>query len=393
MDEFPAHALIFWPVGCGDSTTIVVDRDSDVIVQIDLHHVGDSENEDDHRVPIVDDLVARLPKREGKPYLAAFGATHLDKDHIQGFADLLDRVSIGDLWFTPRVLWEQDQDDLCEDAKAFATEAERRINKLKAQGDIGSGDRIRIIGFSDALEEHNDIYKNLPEGAVTTPGSEFHAIDGEDRSEHFRAFVHAPFKKDAEAERNHTSFGLQVTVTSGSDTIRALLLGDLSYPTIKRIFEVSDDEDVAWDVFLAPHHCSKSVMYGRDEGETEDTLKRPLLDRIEAARGTNPYIIASSAEIPDSDKPGDNPPHAEAAKRYRELVPEGNFLCTAEYPSASAPEPIVFEPGAEGAALQEAAGEPTARASSTPAAVAAARGATRPAQTAVGFGHGVGHAH
>jgi hypothetical protein len=61
--------------------------------------------------------------------------------------------------------------------------------------------------------------------AVTTPGTEFHSIDGEDGSEHFRAFVYAPFKSDAEAERNHTSFGLQVTISNGTDTLRALLLG------------------------------------------------------------------------------------------------------------------------------------------------------------------------
>ena len=52
-------------------------------------------------------------------------------------------MTIGDLWFTPRVLWEQDQDELCEDAKAFVEEAERRINKMKAEGEVGSGDRIR----------------------------------------------------------------------------------------------------------------------------------------------------------------------------------------------------------------------------------------------------------
>lgn len=385
MDEFPEHGLIFWPVGCGDSTTVVVDRDADVIVQVDLHHVGDSEDEDDHPTPIIDELVALLPERDGKPYLAAFGATHLDKDHIQGFEDLLDRVAIGDLWFTPRVLWAQDQDQLCADAQAFVKEAKRRIEKMKSQGQVDSGDRIRIIGFSDALEEHSDIYKNLPEGAVTTPGSEFHAIDGEDRSGHFRAFVHAPFKDDAEAERNHTSFGLQITLSASDKTLRTLLLGDLSYPTVKRIFECSEADDVAWDVFLAPHHCSKSVMYGRDPGETEDTLKRPLLDKIEAARGDSPYVIASSTEIPDSDAPGDNPPHAEAAKRYQELVPDGQFLCTAEYPSAGTQEAIVFEPGETGAELQDV-GEAAARSSSTPAAVAKARGASRPAQTTVGFG-------
>jgi len=364
----------------------VVDRDGEVVVQIDLHHVAESEDDSDTRTPIVDELVALLPEPDGKPYLAAFGATHLDKDHIQGFADLLERVTIGDLWFTPRVLWEQDQDELCEDAEAFVDEAERRITKMKAERQVKSGDRIRIIGFSDALEGHNDIYKNLPEGAVTTPGTEFHSIDGEECSEAFRAFVHAPFKADAEKERNHTSFGLQVTLTAGADTLRVLLLGDLSYPTIKRIFDYSEADDVAWDVFLSPHHCSKAVMYGRDEGESEDSLKRPLLDKIEQAGSENPYIIASSTTIPESNEPGDNPPHAKGAKRYRELIPDDNFLCTAEYPSTSAREPIVFEPRADGATLAEAAGEPGTRSSATPQAVATARGASKPAQAAVGFG-------
>ncbi len=175
MDALPDRGFVSWPVGCGDSTTVVLD--SDTVVQIDIRHAEGSEADDDPRAAVIDELVELLPKTNGKPFLAAFGATHLDKDHIQGFKELREKVTIGDLWFTPRVLWEQDQDDLCEDAKDFVTEAERRINKLKVEGSVDSGDRIRIIGFSDDLEKHRDIYKNLPEGAVTTPGKEFTAID------------------------------------------------------------------------------------------------------------------------------------------------------------------------------------------------------------------------
>jgi hypothetical protein len=385
MEALPDRGFIFWYVGCGDSTTVVLD--SDTVLQIDLHHVGASEGEADLRVPIVDELLALLPEGEdGRPYLAAFGATHLDEDHVQGFAELLDRVTFGDLWFTPRVLWAQDQDELCEDAKAFVKEAERRINKMKQEGEVGSGDRIRIIGYSPDLEEHREIYKDLPEGAITVPGKEFHAIDGVDRSDVFRAFVHAPFKDDADAERNDTSFALQITLTDDDAFARALLLGDLSYLGLKKVFERSEDEDLAWDVYLTPHHCSKSAMYGRDEGETEDTLKRALLEKIEAAGGENPYILASSTEIPASDAPGENPPHAEAAKRYRELVADENFLCTADYPSSSAPEPIIFEPGRSGAVLAGDVAASDKSSSATPGAVESARGAAKPSQTAVGFG-------
>jgi hypothetical protein len=130
------------PTGVG--TRPVVGRRQPAVAPAPLehrrdHHVEDSEGDDDPRIPVVDELVELLPKKDGKPYLAVFGATHLDKDHTQGFAELLDRVTIGDLWFTPRVLWEQDQNELCDDAKAFRDEAERRINKLKADG----GGRLR----------------------------------------------------------------------------------------------------------------------------------------------------------------------------------------------------------------------------------------------------------
>jgi hypothetical protein len=385
MDSFPDRGFVFWPVGCGDSTTVVIDEAT--IVQIDLHHVEDSEQEDDPRCPVLDELRDLLPEGEdGKPYLAAFGATHLDKDHVQGFAELLEEVTIGDLWFTPRVLWEQDQDELCDDAEAFVEEAERRIKKMKELGDVGSGNRIRIIGFSDALKEHSDIYENLPEGAVTVPGSEFNSIDGIDHSDAFRAFVHAPFKEDAEAERNHTSFALQVTLTSGENSTRALLLGDLSYPTLKRIFDRSEDDDLNWDLFLAPHHCSKSAMYGRDDGETEDTLKQKLLDEIEEAACESAYIIASAPPIPDKDEEGANPPHLIAAQRYRELVDSDHFLCTGEHPNTEKPEPIVMEVNDDEISLSKAEGSSSQRASATPAAVEGGRGGSKTPAAAVGFG-------
>jgi hypothetical protein len=384
MDSLPDRGFVFWPVGCGDSTTVVVDDDT--VIQIDIRHAEDAEKDDDPRIAIVDELVEALPKRNGKPYLAAFGATHLDNDHIQGFKELREKVTIGDLWFTPRVLWEQDQDELCEDAKDFRDEAERRINKLKAEGQVDSGDRIRIIGFSDDLEKHRDIYKDLPEGAVTTPGKEFTALDGEDKSEVFRAFVHAPFKEDTEAERNRTSFALQVTLIDSETELQAMLLGDLSYDGVKKIFDRSDDETLAYDVFLTPHHCSKSVMYGTDEGETENTLKQGILDAIENAAKDGAHIIASSPPIPATDKDGANPPHRVAADHYEELVDDGCFLCTGEHPNEDSPEPIVFEISDGDVTVRESAGASTARNSVLGGAVSTARGSAAPSQTPVGFG-------
>jgi len=387
ITSLPDPGFVFWPVGCGDSTTVVLDAET--VLQVDLHHLECAEGEEDARTPVIDRLVELLPQRDGRPYLAAFGVTHLDEDHIKGFAELLDEVTIGDLWFTPRILWEQEEDPeavLCEDAEAFVKEAERRINLVKAQGAVGSGDRIRIIGYHDVLVAHKEIYKDLPERSITAPGNSFTHIDGVDKSGCFSAFVHAPFKEDTEGARNDTSFALQITLDDGLGRGRALLLGDLSYPHLKRIFDISEDEKVAWDVFLSPHHCSKSAMYYDDEAQTDAEPRTELLDAIEAAGAESAYIIASSGPIPETDVRSANPPHAKAAARYRERVEDGHFLCTGEYPNEQKPEPIVFALVDGTLVLQPAEGETTARESvGVGAAVDDARG-HEAASTTVGFG-------
>src|SRR5260370_39647436 len=56
----PEKGFVQWPVGTGDSTTICVT--DEIVMQVDLHHLGSSEKDDDPHTPIVDRLIALLPK-------------------------------------------------------------------------------------------------------------------------------------------------------------------------------------------------------------------------------------------------------------------------------------------------------------------------------------------
>ena len=378
--EPPERGVIFWPVGTGDSTTVVLDDEH--WIQIDIHHLAAADEAGDRRVAIVDRLVELLPRRDGKPYLAAFAATHLDKDHILGFQALLDAgVVIGELWFSPRVLWDaREAGELCEDAQAFVTEVDGRVDANKGGG-AASGDRILIIGDDDILSETP--YSELPAECFTRPGEFFTTLDGEDLHETFRVFVHAPFKDDGSAERNDTSLGLQITLADGETTGTLITLGDLAYPDVKKIFDRSQPEDLLWSALLAPHHCSKSVMYWQDEGEDAPTLKQALLDAIgDAADDRGAWIIASCDEIPATDEDGANPPHRIAADRYEELVEAGRFLVTGD----AAPQPLVFELGQDGLCLRDAP-EADGMGVTVPEATAAAAGAATAGHTsAVGFG-------
>ncbi len=52
-----------------------------------------------------------------------------------------------------------------------------------------------------------------------------------------------------------------------------LLFGDLAHDTIMKIFDYSEYYDreqyLSWDLLLAPHHCSKRVMYQKDSDGNE----------------------------------------------------------------------------------------------------------------------------
>ena len=381
LEDFtlPDQGFVFWPVGSGDSTTIVVDDGH--VLQVDLRQREASSDEDDPHAPVVDLLEKLLPQKDGKPYLAAFVLTHPDQDHCQGFADLLDQVSIGEIWLAPRVLSEFDE-DLCDDAQVFNDEAQRRIEQAR-RGHTESGDRVRIIGYADILDE--DEYKGLPEEMLTIPGDEVSEIDGEELSSAFRAFVLAPFKDDAEAERNDTSIALQVTLKTADASCRALLFGDLSNPTVNRIFSISDEADLEWNVLLAPHHCSKTVMYvANDDGD--DVLDRELMSRMDDAGGECRYIVSSSEPIPSRNQSSDNPPHAKAKNRYEEIVETGHFLCTQERPSEDKPEPIVVRVSDEGCDLDPVTESNASHSGGVSAAIIGARGTDTPPTRQVGFG-------
>ncbi|MDQ2873521.1 MAG: NUDIX hydrolase [Actinomycetota bacterium] len=155
----------------------------------------------------------------------------------------------------------------------------------------------------------------------------------------FEVFIHAPFVDDCAAARNETSLELQVTLRdpSGADG-RVLLFGDLAHDTIMKIFDYSEahqrEDRLAWDMLLAPHHCSKYVMYS--DGE----LQSDVLDAFGRHAREHAVVVASSPPIPTRNNVGDNPPHAKAKARYLQILDGADqFICTQEWPDPDHPSP------------------------------------------------------
>lgn len=250
---------------------------------------------------------------------------------------------------------EADGEGLCPDAQAFQTEAERRVAAVLAAvargEDPAAGDRIVVFGYDTDHDKH--AYDELPERYKSGPGKSLTVLDGRDCAEWFEAFIHAPFADDCAAAGNDTSLAMQVTLSDPTgQTGRLLLFGDLAHDTIMKIFDYSEfhgrDRYVDWDLLLAPHHCSKKVMYEGD-GNGGELLQSDVLDAFDRHAGVESVVVASSAPIPTRDIPKANPPHRMAADRYQELAEE--FICTMEWPTADAPVPVVFTVDVDGARI------------------------------------------
>jgi hypothetical protein len=356
--KLPTRGIVFWPIGTGDSTTVCIDKET--VLQIDLHHLQKSEDKEEPHWAIIDELERCLPKKNKRPFLAAFALTHPDQDHIKGFGELMERIDIGELWHTPYMFREVEKDHpLCEDAKVFRKEAQRRREAaIKAEGDPGEGNRVRVFGHSELYDEEK--YKNFPKEFREYPGTSTDKINATAYPGIFNAFIHAPFKDVGETERNDTSLALQVQLKDGTTEFAALLLGDVSYPILRRIIDKTK----------------------ANEGSDEKVLQQQIMDDLEAAKRNEDAEVVASCESDFSDEEGKNPPHLKARKEYEKIA---GFYCTHEHPNIENPDAIVYEVTGKGLKRFE---QTHASAIPSPvfAAVTAAKGTTSTPSQRVGHG-------
>ncbi len=340
-------SLAFFPVSNGDMTLVVLDNGQTILIDINIR--GAADDEDDDTPDVATDLRDRLKRDDkGRPYVDAFLSTHPHQDHITGLRNHFhlgppgewskddDKIIIREMWSSPVVFRRADsQTPLCEDAKAWAKEARRRVKRFRDVGfDTVPGDRILIMGedIDGKTDDILDIVIRLDE-TVTAANRV--------RAGVFEARLLAPLPAESDEEEeelstNESSVILRFSLTGGgvADRCRFLTGGDAEVAIWKRLWERHGDDNPDWlsyDILQTPHHCSwRSLSFDSwsdlgEDAEVDEDARNALSQTRKGA-----VIVASSKPIKDDD---DNPPHYRAKREYLDIVDgdDDRFFCTDEH--------------------------------------------------------------
>jgi hypothetical protein len=361
-----ASEVTFFPVDNGDTTLIKLADNKSVLIDINLRDLA--QDSEDPSCDVIKELRKRLEKDDKRrPYVDAFLLSHADQDHCRGLqkhfhlGPLSDynyeppegeelKIVIREMWSSPMMFRRARKNNpLCEDAKAFNTEARRRVKLFKEKKSAGEGDRILIIG-----EDENGKTDEL-ESILVKTDEVFNKINGS-ANEHVSVRVLAPLPPQKESEeeqlsKNHSSVVLQISFNAEGEKDACLFLtgGDAKVYIWGKMWNRKKDkiEDIQYDLLLSPHHCSwHSLSYDSWSKSENPQVKAEAKSALSQCR--EGALIVSSSKPIKNDK--NDPPCWGAKKEYLSILKkeEDRFYCTGEYPSAKNPEPLTFKVSKEG---------------------------------------------
>ena len=359
--------ISFFPVGNGDMTLVATESGLKLLIDLNIRAAAD--DPDDDTPDVAKMLRERLGRdASGRLYVDALLVSHPDQDHCTGLREHFhlrspqewsksaDKIFIREVWSSPMVFRRASRHHtLCEDAKAFNTEARRRVKQFRdARGVCRDGDRILILG-----EDENGKTDDL-QSILIQIDQEFSRVNGnEDASMTARLLGPLPKTDDDDEEaltKNNSSTILRFSLAGGktADKCRFLTGGDAGVAIWERLWQRHSWRPswLSYDLLQAPHHCSwRSLSYDSwsDKGEAAEvcTAARDALSQVRDGA----TIVASSNPIKDDDN---DPPCIRAKREYASIIrgAKGAFRCVGEYPSEQPPDVMEFEIGANGTRLR-----------------------------------------
>ena len=376
-----AAVVTFFPVCNGDMTLIQLESGRTILIDINIRQPGDDVRD------VAKDLRDRLKTDSaGRPYVDAMLLSHPDQDHCRGLEehfhlgplsdykepkdDKPKKIVIRQMWSSPMVFRRACKSHtLCSDAKAWNTEARRRVKLFRDSHAAGDGDRILILG-----EDENGKTDDL--GAILVKvNQKISTVNGWfDNS--FKGLLLAPMPKGTDEEeetrsKNQSSVIMQFAIAHGfaTEACKFLSGGDAEVAIWERIWKDNKDDTskIEYDLLQTPHHCSWHSLSWDSWSDKGEEVKVSADARSALGQARNgAYIIASSKEICDDDS---DPPCVRAEREYKDILKgiNGSFVNTATHKDKDGPVPMEFEVAADGPVLRKV--EKKASAVAAPAVV------------------------
>lgn len=358
--------VTFFPVGNGDMTHITLIDDTNILIDVKIRAAAD--DPDDDTCDVASELRKRIKTDDkGRPYVDVFVLSHPDEDHCTGLQkhfhlgkpeDYKDeppegeekKIFIREIWSSPIVFRRASKDHpLVDDAKAFNTEAKRRVKLYRENIGVGitDGDRILIIGEDEDPEKTEGL-----ENILVKEGQTFRTINGKYSTAAWMRVL-GPFPKQDEEEekslvKNHSSIIIQYHIAADSTNTEACLFltgGDAEVAIWKKLWQKYqyNTDYLKYDLLLAPHHCSWHVLSFDSRKDCKDPKVDEEAKKALSQANKGAIIVSSSKAIKDDDS---DPPSYAAKQEY--LTISKNFKCTGEYPNETSHEPMEFIIAADG---------------------------------------------
>jgi hypothetical protein len=357
-------SIIFFPVNNGDMTLTTFDNDQKLL--IDLHVRKAADDPDDDTPDVMAQLRERLKRDEkNRLYVDGFLLSHPDKDHIGGLVSHFhlgppedwnkddDKIIIREMLSSPIVFRRAStQHVLCDDAKAWAKEARRRVKLYRDTKTIGvEGNRIQILG-EDIDGKTDDILGIVvkTEGLLTSLNRVSAGA--------FEARLLAPLPKGDDEEldqlmaKNRSSVILRFSIRGAGylDKCRFLSGGDAEVAIWERLWDKHGSKNADWlqyDILQTPHHCSwHSLSYDSYStyGEDAEVCESARSALAQTRKGA--IIVASCEHIDPEDA---DPPSDRAKREYVSIVDgkKDRFICVADV-WEDEEQPLQYDIGSNG---------------------------------------------
>jgi hypothetical protein len=348
------HKIVFYPVGNGDTSQIVLDNGRRLL--FDYRHKNESDEEGSKlfnlRRHLKEDLAAA--KRD---YFDVVALTHGDSDHICNSTEFFelrhadkyqgnDRIKIRELWVPAAMILETAaSDEQSDEFVIWRQEARHRLRQ-------GSG--IRVFSRPEMLKQwlkDNGLTLEERRHLITDAGT---LVPGYTlANDEVEFFCHSPFVKHVDQGddlRNDASLIFQVRFEVNGTRFDYFAVGDSTSDVLDDIVEITsyhgNGDRLNWHLFNIPHHCSYLAL-GPEKGEEETTPTKNVKKLLMHGQ-PDAYIVSSSHPIRGDKDAYEQvqPPHIQAKTTYvKYLAKVGGrkFLVTMEEPTEERPKPIVFE--------------------------------------------------